>query len=246
MSLQTLGKLIISAANAIEKGETKKAAIFLHQALKLNFTYPVTWRLLQNLLDNDQDLSEFQISFAEKYYPQHVELLKVRKTSLEDEIRHCIPVTGYLEPYPCPYCDQNVSKYSVVCPRCKEPLGLENQPSVIVSEKRRLIKLKLRLASAEKDFSCAHKIRAELGESLSLAGLIFLGSSLSSLLSWVARLAPPISIFIGAGWIISLAFLVGLLIRYLSAWQECRVHSEGIRRLEEKINSFNYQGSTPG
>jgi len=70
-----LDNLLQEAKKAYEKRDKSKGAQLVDEILKRDFTYPGAWQLLYRLYGAGQTYPEFQHSFAQKYYPDKLDLL---------------------------------------------------------------------------------------------------------------------------------------------------------------------------
>ena len=71
-------RLIVRARMAMLKGEQRRAAVLLHQALEQDFLNPTIWEMLHQLFGSGEHLDTFQHDFVQKYYPDRIGLLGPR------------------------------------------------------------------------------------------------------------------------------------------------------------------------
>jgi len=76
MMNQNISDWLIAAKEEIAKNNLRGASVLLKQVLDQDFTNLDAWQLLHHFLASNETFEQFQTSFAQKYYPSKVYLLK--------------------------------------------------------------------------------------------------------------------------------------------------------------------------
>ncbi|MFC1878948.1 response regulator [Chloroflexota bacterium] len=70
-----LERLLAEAKNAFEAQDRRKGGRLINQILQLDFTNPTAWEILHRVYGGQRPLQDFQVKFAQRYYPDKVDLL---------------------------------------------------------------------------------------------------------------------------------------------------------------------------
>jgi len=146
---ENISDLLSKAEEALWAGNRRGAGILLHKILLQDFTEPYAWKLLHIMLGGQQPLSEFQRSFAQKYYPDQAHLLlpppppegaavdtsgtqpvrlPTAPTTPALELGDTAPLRVDRQPYPllpdnsCPSCGAVCTPQARYCRTCGVPL----------------------------------------------------------------------------------------------------------------------------
>jgi pilus assembly protein CpaE len=88
---ENLTDLLKQARKHYKRGERRKGAYLIEKILRQDFMHPGAWELLYEYYGSGQSFEEFQPAFAQKYYPDKIDLLKPQKavftSTVEEEKR---------------------------------------------------------------------------------------------------------------------------------------------------------------
>jgi hypothetical protein len=138
MTSNEIDTLISKAQRALLSGDKKTACLVIHQILKEDFTNDQAWQLLHQLYNDSSFLDDFKIQFAQKYYPDKVNLLQAVSEQRVNKSGDKIIDNTQPAPKPktkkCTYCAEETLAEEKFCHHCGHDLSKE-YPKEIVKER---------------------------------------------------------------------------------------------------------------
>ena len=137
MTSNGIDALISKAQRALQSGDKKTAGLVIHQILKEDFNNHQAWQLLHQLFNDSSSLDDFKIRFAQKYYPDKVNLLQAVSEQRVNKAGDKIIDNNQPAPKPktkkCPFCAEETLAEEKFCHHCGHDLSKE-YPKEIVKE----------------------------------------------------------------------------------------------------------------
>jgi len=127
MTPNEIDTLFSKAQQALQSGDKKTAGLVIHQILKDDFTNHQAWQLLQQLFNDSSPLDDFKIQFAQKYYPDKVNLLQAvseqRSNKSWDKIIDSTQPAPKPKTQKCPFCAEEILAEEEFCHHCGHDLS---------------------------------------------------------------------------------------------------------------------------